>query len=257
MWEPQGRAGVSENCCISLVPALWTVPLGIFIPCSSTLVLPAEIVCPRIPTLSSYTQTSCTMDLGITHMGLRISVLLRTVTSLSPFSHPGQWDYPNCLTGWAAEREMRSMLNSILSTNLAFPGWSYPCWSSVSTCGKWFLPITYTWFAARAEASSPGAGPHLLSRIHGVCRQQMPRWYLLENGTALGHAGISGPRPLVMPRVRLETPPCATKGSRGSVFSSALVLGKSKQLRRRKLKRVRAPLLPEKSGASWTQSVSL
>lgn len=47
------------------------------------------------------------------------------------------------------------------------------------------------------------------------------------------------------------------KGSRGSVFSSALVLGKSKQLRRKKLKRVRAPSLPEKSGASWTQSVSL
>lgn len=83
MWGPQGRVGVAENCCISVVPALGTVPLGIFIPGSPTLVLPAEVVCPGIPALSSYTQTSCTMDLGVISMGLRISVLLHTVSDFS------------------------------------------------------------------------------------------------------------------------------------------------------------------------------
>lgn len=112
MWGPQGRAGVAENCCISVVPALWTVPLEIFIPCSPTLVLPAEIVCPGIPSLSSYTQTSCTMDLGVTCTSLRISVLLHIVTSLSPFSHPG----------WAAERADEEHAEFLAPIWLSQPG---------------------------------------------------------------------------------------------------------------------------------------
>lgn len=100
--------GIPENGCIAAVLALQTVPSGIFIPhlrsCSLTLVPPAEIVCPGIPTLSSYTQTPCTVDLGVTCVGLGVSVLLRTVTSLSPFPHPGQWGYPSCLIGLAARR---------------------------------------------------------------------------------------------------------------------------------------------------------
>lgn len=78
---PRGMAGIPENCCISVVLAPWTVHLGTFIlklsSCSPTLVLPAEIVCPGISTLS----TPNPLDLGL-HVictGLGVPALLCTV----------------------------------------------------------------------------------------------------------------------------------------------------------------------------------
>lgn len=74
----------------------------------------------------------------------------------------------------------------MLSTSLAFPGWSHPFWSSVSVCGKWLLSTTHIWFAARVEANFLRTGPDFLSKDCGVCWQQVPMQCLLADWHSLG-----------------------------------------------------------------------
>lgn len=100
-------AGVIETCCISVLLCPVDSAFRDFYSKAKVVLThpapPAEIVCPGVSAFSSHPQTPWTMDLGLTHVGLGVSALLCTVTSLSPFPRPGQWGYPKCLTGWVAE----------------------------------------------------------------------------------------------------------------------------------------------------------